>query len=46
MAFTNKTYTNILKNGLSDAKLKYFNVKDYFEKQKVTRRYYLSIQDI
>jgi hypothetical protein len=46
MAFTNKTYTNILKNGLSDAKLKYFNVKDYFEKQKVTRRYNFSIQDI
>jgi hypothetical protein len=29
MVFTDKTYTNILKNGLSDAKLKYFNVKDY-----------------
>ena len=46
MAFTNKTYTNILKNGLSDAKLKYFNVKDYFDKQKVRRKYYLSVQDI
>ena len=30
MAFTNKSYTNILKGSLSDAKLKYFNVKNYF----------------
>ena len=46
IVFTHKTYTNILKSSLSDAKLKYFNVKDYFEKQKVRRKYYLSIQDI
>lgn len=30
MIFNKRPYTNVLKNTLSDAKLKYFNVKNYF----------------
>ena len=32
MVYTEKQYTNVLNNSLSDAKLKYFNVKKYFKK--------------
>ena len=32
---TSKPYTNIVKATKTDAKLKYFNVKDYFKKTEV-----------
>ena len=31
MIYSDKPYTNILKSNVSDAKLKYFNMKDYFK---------------
>jgi hypothetical protein len=31
MTFTNRPYTNVLKNSLSDAKLYYLNIQDYFK---------------
>lgn len=34
MTFTDEKYTNILKGSLSDAKLKYFDARKYFVKEK------------
>lgn len=31
MSYNGKPYTNILKNTNSDAKLKYLNIKDFFQ---------------
>lgn len=41
MIYTNKPYTNILKGSVTDAKLKYFNMKDYFDKILKWERYIL-----
>jgi hypothetical protein len=42
MVYTDKPYTNILKGSITDAKLKYFNMKDYFHKISKMRRYAIS----
>ena len=34
MTFTDEKYTNILKGSISDAKLKYFDARKYFVKEK------------
>ena len=34
MMYLNRPYTNILKESKTDAKLKYFNVKNYFYERK------------
>ena len=41
MIYTNKPYTNILKGSVTDAKLKYFNMKDYFHKVPKLKKYIL-----
>ncbi len=42
MFYTDKPYTNILKGSITDAKLKYFNMKDYFHKITKMRRYLIN----
>ena len=41
MRYLNRPYTNILKESKTDAKLKYFNVKEYFYENKKTQLFYL-----
>lgn len=43
MMYTDKPYTNILKGSLSDAKLKYLNIRDYFKNEGRTNKYYMPI---
>jgi hypothetical protein len=46
MIYTDKPYTNILKGSHSDAKLKYFNIRDYFQTNKKTKKYFLSARSL
>jgi hypothetical protein len=44
MTFTDEKYTNILKGSLSDAKLKYFDARKYFVKEKKTFTIFLCFE--
>ena len=46
MTFVDEKYTNILKGSLSDAKLKYFDTRKYFVKEKKTHYFYVSRSDL
>ena len=46
MIYTDKPYTNILKGSLSDAKLRYFNIRDYFQKNKKTKKYITTVTSL
>jgi hypothetical protein len=46
MIYTDKPYTNILKGSLSDAKLKYFNIRDYFTKNKKIKKYITTVTSL
>jgi hypothetical protein len=46
MIYTDKPYTNILKGSLSDAKLKYFNIRDYFQKSIKTKKYITTVTSL
>jgi hypothetical protein len=35
LVYTNKIHTNILKGGLTDATLEYFNMNDYFKVEEI-----------
>lgn len=41
MLYTEKPYTNILKGSLSDAKLKYLNIRNYFENKDEKKQYFI-----
>jgi hypothetical protein len=46
MSFVDEKYTNVLKGSLSDAKLKYFDTRKYFAKEKKTHYFYVSRQNL